>query len=420
MLRRARVYAMCLSVLHAPGVALCSCGSGGATDSFDAGSDAPSYAGDARAPDAPAGDTSPSATDAGPSTGPADAPLPRADAAPAPTDATAPPTSWINATGNLATLAAGGGDISIVSAKPDSARVIAGVGQKGLFATDDSGTTWFALGTGAGSTSINNDPTAITYDPAQPTTFWESGIYGSAVFKTTDNGQTFAQLGSISHSDLVSVDFTDPARAVLLAGPHEQAQKLYLSRDGGATWTDIGPNLPPNTNFSTLPLVLDSRTFLVGSCGWGSGACGVFRSTDGGGSWTVVDSDGPVARPLWASDGTIYWALANNAGILVSADRGQTWTKSQGPVSLYYSTSPAELPDGRVVTLGMSHLLATTDHGKTWNPIGDPLPFPGANCGTYGLTYSAWTKTFFINHNDCSGHVATSSVYSAGFDYTTQ
>jgi hypothetical protein len=335
-------------------------------------------------------------------------------------DAIAPPSAWTNVTGNLAMLAAGGGDISIVSAAPDSGRVIAGVGQKGLFATDDSGGTWVALGTGAGSAAINNGPTAITYDPDHAGTFWESGIYGGGGFKTTDNGQTFSALGNLNHSDLLSVDFTDPARATILAGPHETKQMLWLSKDGGGTWKDIGPNLPADSNFSTLPLVIDTQTFLVGSCGWGQGSCGIFRSSNGGAAWTAATSDGPIARPLVAKSGVIYWSAYSDQGILVSKDNGQSFTKYPGPVSLYYSTSPVELPDGRIVTLGKTNLLASSDDGQTWKPIGDPLPFPGANCGIYGLTYSVWTKTFFVNHNDCSGHVEASSVWKAGFDYTKQ
>ena len=42
------------------------------------------------------------------------------------------------------------------------------------------------------------------------------------------------------------------------------------------------------------------------------------------------------------------------------------------------------------------------------------------NCGTYGFAYSAAIKTFFINHNDCKGAILPTSVYSSGFDYTTQ
>jgi photosystem II stability/assembly factor-like uncharacterized protein len=350
------------------------------------------------------------------------APRPGDAGPPPPADVVAPATKWVNVTNNLATLAAGGGDISVISGKPGTTRVIAGVGKgKGLFATDDGGQTWTALGTGTGSDTINNGPTAVIYDPDHPATFWEVGIYGDGVFRTTDDGQTFTHLGDSNHNDLVSVDFTDPNRQTMLLGPHETKSKLFLSSDGGDSWTDIGGNLPAGSNFSTLPQIIDTKTFLVGSAGWGGGTSGVFRSTDGGATWTSATSEGPDARPLWASSGTLYWTLVNDAGMITSADGGKTWTKTAaGPVSIYYSSSPVELPDGRIVALGKNNLLATSDGGKTWKQIGDPLPFPGANCGTYSVTYSAWLKTFFINHNDCSGNVASSSIWSSGFDYTTQ
>jgi photosystem II stability/assembly factor-like uncharacterized protein len=361
------------------------------------------------------------ATGSGGSAGASGTPLPHDSGVP-PADVAAPPSGWINVTNNLFTLAAGGGDVSVISAKPDMGRVIAGVGKgKGLFFTDDGGKTWAALGTGAGSSAINNGPTAVVYDPDHTSTWWEVGIYGNGVFKTTDDGLSFAHLGDSYHNDLVSIDFTDPARKTLLLGAHETAHKLFLSGDGGNTWTDIGSKLPADSNFSTLPLILDTKTFLVGSCGYGSGACGVFRSTDGGTTWTRAATQGPVARPLWASNGTIYWDLIYDGGMITSTDGGSTWIKAgAGPVSIYYSSSPVELPDGRVVTVGKDHLLATSDGGKTWKAIGNALPFPGANCGTYGVTYSAWLKTFFINHNDCTGNIISNSVYSSGFDYTVQ
>jgi photosystem II stability/assembly factor-like uncharacterized protein len=328
--------------------------------------------------------------------------------------------TWVNVTGTLATQAMGGGDVSTISATPNSSRVIAGVYTKGLWSTDDGGMTWAALGTGAGSDTINNGPTAIVYDPDHADTYWEVGIYGGGVFKTTDDGVTFSLLGKSYHNDLVSVDFTDPDRKTMLAGPHELEGVLMLSKDAGASWNDIGASLPPNTNFSTLPLIIDTNTFLVGSCGFGMGSCGVFRSTDGGASWTVVTTNGPMARPLWASDGTIYWTLYNG-GMMSSADQGQTWTTTgDGPVQTFYSSSPVELPDGRIVTLGAAYPLASSDKGKTWQKIGGPLPFPGANCGTYGITYSVALKSFFINHNDCTGMIIPNSVYSLAFDYTTQ
>src|SRR4029079_18029286 len=101
-------------------------------------------------------------------------------------------------------------------------------------------------------------------------------------YKTTDGGLTFTQLGKITHNDLVSVDFNDPDRKTLLAGAHETKQKLFLSTDGGASWTDIGPRLPAGSHFSSAPLVLDQKHFFLGACGWGDGTFGVFASNAAG------------------------------------------------------------------------------------------------------------------------------------------
>jgi hypothetical protein len=332
----------------------------------------------------------------------------------------APPTLWTNVTSNLIKDAAGGGDLTLVSAQPGTARVIAAVSKKGLWATDDSGKTWTHLGSGAGSAVIDHGTTAIVYDPNDSKTFWESGIYGSTggIFHTTDNGVTFTRLGNISHNDLVTVDFSDPARKTLLAGAHETTRKLYLSKDGGMTWNDIGMNLPADSNFSSAPQIVDTNTFLLGSCGYAMGACGVFRSSDGGTSWTRVATQGAVNRVLWTTKKAFWWELIYDKGVITSAD-GIAWTQTaNGPVQ-NMSGPLTELPDGRVVALGKTHLMATTD-GKSWKEIGDPLPFPGMNCGTYGFAYSAMTKTFFINHNDCKGTILPTAVYSSGFDYTTQ
>ncbi len=333
----------------------------------------------------------------------------------------APDTKWVNVTNNLTTLAAQGaaapgpGDVSLLLAEPGGSRVIAGVGHSGLFVTEDGGASWSKLGTGAGSAPIQHGPTAIVFDPDHPGVFWESGIYGDGIFHTINDGETFERLGDVSHNDSLSVDLSDPERKVLLAGAHEAVQKLYKSSNGGKTWEDIGSKLPAGSSFSTLPLILDTQTYLVGSAGY-NGKWGVFRSTDAGASWTTVSPEGPAGEPIRALDSALYWALSNGA-VIVSTDDGKSWTKSAaGPVQPF-SNGLFELPDGRIVALGMTYLLATADAGKTWQQIGEALPFPGANCKTYGFTYSVATKTFFINHNDCSGALAADAIWSSGFDY---
>jgi hypothetical protein len=326
-----------------------------------------------------------------------------------------PSADWVDMTSNLRELASGRGDIGPLAWQPGTRRILAGVaGAPTLFATDDGGASWLALGSGAGSASLGNGPTGIIFDPDDPTHYWESGIYGPGVFRTTDDGVSFVRLGDISHNDLVSIDFTDPARATLLAGGHEQTHTLYLSRNGGASWENIGANVS-DPNFTSTPLVLDRDTFLLGT--WG-GAGSIQRSTNGGESWTAVYDRAPAGRPLRASDGTIYWPLFYDAGIAVSRDEGLTWDLATGPVHPR-GGPPIELPDGRVLALGHDFILASSDRGTTWEPIGSALPFPGQNCGTYGFAYAVSLRTLFIHQNDCSGRVANSSVWSSGFDYET-
>jgi photosystem II stability/assembly factor-like uncharacterized protein len=304
------------------------------------------------------------------------------------------------------------GNLTLVSAEPCTNVAIAGVAKGGLWATSD-GKTWTKLGAGAGSAAITNRPSSIVYDPDHEGVFWESGIYnGGGVYKTTDNGQTFKQLGTITHNDLVSVDFSDPDRKTILVGAHEQKQKLFLSTDGGQTFKDIGMSLPADSHFSSAPLVLDSKNFLLGSCGWGNGMCGVYRSNDAGACWYRVTEEAVVARPLWARDGTMYWSTVFDSGIVTSTDQGKTWTKTANGIASAY---PVELPDGRVVTIGNGHLVISKDQGKTWAQILPNPPFK-----PNGVTYSARTKTFFIWHNDCGNVVLPDAIASAGFDYATQ
>jgi photosystem II stability/assembly factor-like uncharacterized protein len=358
------------------------------------------------------------------------APTQTPDASTSPRDASHPPTpdanvpltpaSWRDVTNNLLALASGGGDVGVLVSVPGSARVIAGVARRGLFATDDGGATWLALGTGNGSAQITNGPTAVVFDPDNAQHFYESGIYGDGPYETDDGGVTFRRLGTISHNDGVSIDFTDPQRRTLLAGSHERTHQLWRSTDGGDSWTDIGASLPADSNFSTYPLVLSDQLFLLGSCGYAMGACGVLRSNNGGTSWSFATDEGPWGSPLVTSDATIYFMLNGNRGLMRSSDQGASWTVTASGPQQQFTGKPVELPDGRIVALGFTHLLITEDRGDHWAEIGEALPFNGANCGIYGFTYSPALKRFFANHNDCSGNLIAGSVWSAGFDWESQ
>jgi photosystem II stability/assembly factor-like uncharacterized protein len=304
-----------------------------------------------------------------------------------------PANTWLNVTGTLANMASECGNLTMLSPVPRSDTIIAGVALKGLWA-NSRGSAWVHLG-GVESDDITNRPSWIVYDPLNRSTFWESGSYnGGGVYQTTDAGNTFRRLGSISRIEYVSVDFRDVDRQTLLAGGHEQSQTVYRSTDGGRTWENIGLNLPANVGFSVDPLIINSITYVVNN------AQGVYRTSNGGNSWQRTSIQGPSGPPLVTSNGTIYWPA--NGGLLKSTDSGSTWTQVGSDIR---SVHPIELPDGRLVSVGANNLVISADGGSTWSPFGATLPFTPA-----GLIYSPGRRAFFVWHSDCGGVVLSDAV----------
>jgi BNR/Asp-box repeat len=316
--------------------------------------------------------------------------------------------TWVNVTGNLANMASECGNLTLLSAVPGSNTVIAGIALDGLWA-NSAGTTWAHLGSGAGSDTITNRPFWIVYDPVHAGVFWEAGIYnGGGVYQTIDNGVTFQRLGSISHNDYVSVDFSDPNRQTLLAGGHEQSQTVYRSTDGGKTWTNIGVNIPADTKFSTSPVIIDAQTYVVNLSGYAGSVAGILRTTNGGASWQQVSTLEPGgAPPLVTSNGTIYWSYWNS--LLKSTDSGSTWSQVGSNLQ---PVRPVELPDGRLLSLGATSLVISADAGSTWTPIGDALPFTPA-----GVIYSPGRKAVFVWRWDCGGVVLPDAIMRLDVDF---
>ena len=225
---------------------------------------------------------------------------------------------------------------------------------------------------------------------------------GPGAFHTTDGGKTFQALGQISHLDGISVDLSDPPRRTLLAGSHERAD-LFRSSDGGASWTNIGPNLPAQIGYASQPLVLDAQRYLLGT--YSAKGAGVFLSTDGGATWNLVQAGGVAGPPLVASDGSIYWALEGGAGLIRSNDSGATWKLVTGP-GLLASSNLVELPDGRLASVSAEHVIVSDDGGATWRGLGPQIPTKGA----IGLTYSGQRNAIYIWQWDCGNTVPPGSV----------
>lgn len=306
-------------------------------------------------------------------------------------------SEWEPAAQSLVGLPSECGNMSFVSAHPYVDSVIAGIAQQGLWIDNAVDGSFARLGDGPSSATIANRTSGIVYDPDVPGQFWQSGIYnGAGVFRTSDGGVTFQQLGNVEHSDNVSIDFTDPFRLTILSGKHESST-LFRSQDGGVTWQDISATLPAEIGYATSPYVINANTYLLGTNN-GPNA-GVFYTDNGGLSWSSV-FQGPISgRPIVGrADGALYWLLDFGGGLIRSGDLGVTWTvvNSSAPFARFPG-SLVQLPSGYFAALGDARVVVSSDRGITWEGVGSALPYAAT-----GLTYAPSRGEFYIWKQDCA------------------
>lgn len=107
-----------------------------------------------------------------------------------------------------------------------------------VFVSHDAGATFVAL------PNPYSEVSAIAVDPLDPDTLYVSGHRGAGggVWKSADGGQTFDQLLGTGELAPLLIDPADPS--VLYGATRTPPADVLVSRDGGATWTQLAPGLP--------------------------------------------------------------------------------------------------------------------------------------------------------------------------------
>ena len=143
---------------------------------------------------------------------------------------------------------------------------------------------------------------------------------------------------------------------LLVAGP---------ARADTFTW---GHPLPAASPLTAVAFVDDAR-------GWAVGMAGVVLSTDDGGdTWQLVPGAWSVLPDLFdvvPLDASTLVAVGAGAGVYRSTDGGQTWTGVTVPHQ--ERLNDLALVAGRLVAVGDGGVaLASDDQGLSWSPLGSP------------------------------------------------
>jgi len=273
----------------------------------------------------------------------------------------------------------------------------------------DRGRTWeVALSRWPGSGTDTLYPVTVTLDPSDPDRVFVLDSL-SVLLRTEDGGVTWSQSGSqqIDFGDAfdVAVDPFDPQHVLLVArsariyesrdsGAHLEmlvqlpvgsvgslvfdpgrqgvvlaftSYGLWRSTDGGATWS---PALAPSeADLDTAASVGADGGLL------GAGPSGFYQSGDGGAAWSWIGA-GPSAASATSlvadpRSATGVWVGTWNRGVYHSTDCGRTWSwLSEEPENAVVTLAVDPL-DPATVYAGTwsSGIMKTTDGGATWTPI---------------------------------------------------
>jgi hypothetical protein len=219
-------------------------------------------------------------------------------------------------------------------------------GPGGICISNDFAAAWKPL---AGGLPVA-PATAIVVDAKSPKTarVLYAGFFGQGVYKSIDDGRTWTArntgLGDPSNMRVCGVQFhPDGTLFTLITGLvkghtfQEKGVGLYRSSNGGDSWTCITRSLSTlwPKDFTLDPT--DSRIIYLGLCDAnGKETGGLYRTTDGGMRWQLLTRQGPEHFGAYLHPnhpGWIYATLTEDApqyGLFLSKDNGKSFHPLEG------------------------------------------------------------------------------------------
>ena len=277
----------------------------------------------------------------------------------------------------------------------------------GIWKTGDGGNHWRCVSDGflatasVGAIAVARSDSNVVYAGMGETTIRLDVSYGDGVYKSNDAGRTWANMGlkDTKHIGRVLIHPTNPDIVYIAAlgdifGPNA-ARGVYRTTDGGKNWAKI---LYRNEDSGAVDMAMDpNNPRVIYATIWqtrrnfwnissGGPGCGLFKTTDGGDTWTEISrNQGLPTGPLGkigvavspARSGRV-WALVEaegeKCGLYRSDDHGATWVQTQASRDLmhrpwYYTHVFADPSHGDTVYVTNLAVWKSTDGGTAFTEI---------------------------------------------------
>ena len=320
--------------------------------------------------------------------------------APTPPTITQPPNEWVN-------MGPEGVSATVVTIDPhDSQTVYLGTSNAGVFRSADAGATW---------SDISSDlppyaqiyPLVASYDPVLQETILYAGT-ADGIFKSSNGGANwllkndgYTEAGYENTPVAMVVDPSSPM--VLYVARGYGHHLVYKSTNGGETWAPL--NVPTGFSYDNAVSMTVDPTTTPATLYLGTDFSGIYRSSDGGLSWSQANSGlpsgsygyigivGPIAVDPTSVPVTLYARVFNDG-----ARTYKGTVNTDGSVSWAEYTSTTLPGDAVIITVNTnrnpayiyasgSGLHRSTNHGLSWETLQDA--FTGSVPQPYNLTIEA-------------------------------
>ncbi|GEM_PF-3811077 len=306
-----------------------------------------------------------------------------------------PPATWLPLGPlGITSLTAGAqsGRVNAITADPNNpGRIYMAPAGGGVWRSDNYGGFWQPTQNAMSSMSSG----ALVFDGRNNTLYYGTGdafsgiAYGAGVFKSTDAGITWRQMGANFSGGFTYRIALHPTAAQTLLVARDSG--IWITNDGGNTWTRT---LNSNASGSITDVAIDANTpnlaFATLYNPSGAATNGVYRSLDGGNTWTLLTalpSGNAIGRisiaKTPASSQAVVVLMANGNGTLNgvyrSDDFGGTWRALSVPPGLFYNGSyfnggydqllAMDPSSSNVIYLGGWDLYRSNDGGQTWQTL---------------------------------------------------
>jgi photosystem II stability/assembly factor-like uncharacterized protein len=269
-----------------------------------------------------------------------------------------------------------------------------------LFRSTDGGSNWeqrplppYGGGGGPVEISFADDLNGWLSTGGVPET--ECSGAGTSIWHTVDGGASWNMIASVPSQGGTSgiaiaqckqgLSSIDPTHGFLAAWGNLARPTIYRTTDGGHSWT--GATLPDPPGFVTqggpglqsgLVKGFGGTLLVLANSGQGDGY--VFRSTDGGASWAFLAKAGGGANYLTFVTASRWLVISNDSSAVETTDAGKSWH----PFTTDYSNAAGV---GTVFVFGDAQvgfgtvrggIERTVDGGAHWSIIETPGVFwPG-------------------------------------------